>query len=167
MEKVLTENGEIAKAVGEGGEGDFEDTQAVIQVFAKTFFGDGAVEVLIGGGDEAEVDAEVVATTDAGEGFFFDEAEKFDLDGEGDFGNFVEEQGATGGTFEVAGFGGEGSGEGSFFVAEEFGFEKGFREAGAGEGDEGLLLTRAVVVDDFGGEGFADPGGASDEDGGG
>ena len=71
------ESGEIFNAFGQRGNRDFEDIEAIIEVFAKAACADFLAEGFIGGGDESEIDAEIFATADAGESSIFDEAEEF------------------------------------------------------------------------------------------
>ena len=51
---------------------------------------------------------------------FLDGAQQLDLHGQGQLGHFVQEQGATAGRLEQAGFVGVGTGKAAFLVAEEF-----------------------------------------------
>ena len=120
------ESGEIFNAFGQGGNRDFEDIEAIIEVFAKAACADFLAEGFIGGGDESEIDAEIFATADAGESSIFDEAEELRLNCWGDVGDFIEEERPALGAFDVTWACGAGTSEGIFFVAEEFAFEKCF-----------------------------------------
>ena len=87
---------------------------------------DGLFEVSVGGADDAGVGAEGFVGADAFEFAFLEYAEEFYLYGGREVADFVEEEGASGGLFDASFSGADGSGEGTFFVAEEFGFEESF-----------------------------------------
>ena len=71
--------GHIGGAFVEGGQGDFEDVQAVVEILPETSGADFVAEVFVGRGDEPEIDAQILASADAGEGALLDEAQKFRL----------------------------------------------------------------------------------------
>ena len=96
----------------------------------------------------------------------FEDAEEFGLGGGGHVADFVEEEGAVLGEFEAAGAAFDGTGEGAFFVAEEFAFDERFRHGGAIEGDEGAAGAGAEGVHGPGDEFLAGAAFAGDEDGG-
>ncbi|MPM45001.1 hypothetical protein SDC9_91686 [bioreactor metagenome] len=73
-------------------------------------------------------------------------AQQLDLDGQRQVADFVKEQGASIGGFEPADLGGEGSGEGAFFMTEEFAFHQVFRERAAVDGDERCAFAAAEFV---------------------
>ncbi len=93
-----------------------------------------------GGGDDAGVDINGLASADAFDAFFLEETEELDLERERNFADFVQEEGAAAGAFKAAFALGMGAGEGAFFVAEQFAFEEGFRNGAAIDGDEGGRL---------------------------
>ncbi len=64
--------------------------------------------------------------------------------------DFVQEQGATVGLFEPALASGASAGEGTLFVAEEFGFNQVFGNCSHVQGNEGMVRPGAVVVQRLG-----------------
>ena len=126
----------------------------------------GFFEVDVGGRDDAGIDGDFLASADTFDGLFLEEAEEFDLEGLGDFADFIEEEGAVAGGFDSAFALEVGAGEGSFFVAEEFAFEEGFGDGTAIDGDEGPVFAVAALVDGAGGHFLAGAAFAEDEDGG-
>ncbi len=166
FEEVGGKKGDVAVAVFEGGEGDVDDVDAEVEVFAEFALANPVFEVAVGGGDKTEVDVDRGFAADAFEAAFLKDAEEFDLERGVELGDFVEEEGAGVGEFEAAFATAGGAGEGAFFVAEEFGLEEGRGEGGAMDGDEGFLSARGEVVDGLGDEFLAGAGGAAQEDGG-
>ena len=104
------------------------DAQAVVEVLAEAAFGDFLFEVLVGGGDDADVHVAFFGAADGADFAFLEDAVELDLHGQGHVADFVHEEGAAVGGAEQALAIFVGAGEGAFHVAEEFGFEKGFRE---------------------------------------
>ena len=84
---------------------------------------------------------------------------------EGQFGDFVEEDGAAVGFFEITAAVVDGAGEGAFDVAEELGVDGPFRDAAAVDGDELAVPPAAVLMDDLRNVLLADAALARNEDG--
>ena len=164
-EEVFEEHGEVFAALAQRGKVDGEDAEAVVEVGAERFLVGHGFEVAMSGGDEADVGADGLVSTDAFEGLFLEESEDFGLEGEGHVADFVEEDGAAIALLEFADAAAVGTGEGAFFVTEEFGFQEVFGDGGAVEGHEGCLGAGAVLVDSAGDEFLAGAGFSSDEDG--
>jgi hypothetical protein len=136
-EEVGDEFGQVLEVLAEGRDGDGEDVDAVVEVFAEAALGDHGLEVAVRGGDEADVGADELVAADAVEGLAFEDAEELGLEVEGEFADFVEEEGAVVGHFEFADALADGAGEGAFLVAEEFGFDEVGGHAGGVHFDEG------------------------------
>ena len=98
--------------------------EAVEQILSEFPVGDGGFEVDMRGGDDADIDFDVLAAADARDGFFLQDAEEFRLRAHGEFADFVEEKRALIGLLEAADAARVGPGEGAFFVAEEFALEQ-------------------------------------------
>ena len=91
------------------------------------------------------------------------DAIQLDLHGEAHVADLVHEERATVSGLEKALAILVGAREGTFHVAEEFGFEEGFRESTAIDGDEGGLSAKAILVDGAGDEFFSGAAFAGDE----
>ena len=146
-EEVAGEGGDIEFAFAEGRGVEGDDVEAVIEIFAEAAGFDFGGEFAVGGGEDAGVEFDGLATADAFELALLEDAEEFGLELRGEFADFIEEDGAAGGGFELAGFAFDGAGEGAFFVAEEFAFEETFAEDGAVEGEEGAFGAVAGAMD--------------------
>lgn len=166
-DEVFGEGVDVGGAVAERGDFDREGAEAEVEVGAEAAFLDFAVEVAVGGGDDADVGFESLFATEALKAFLLDDAKEFGLEGGVEFADFVEEECAAAGAFEDAVAAGDGSGEGAAFVSEQFAFDQGRGEGGAVDGEEGLLRAAAVNVDAAGDDFLADAAFAEEEDVGG
>lgn len=165
VEAVERDEGDVAEAFAERGEGDGDDVEAVVEVGAESAGADFFEGVAVGGADDADVGGDVFVAADASEDAFLDEPEELGLEFEGHFADFVEEEGTAHGFFDGAGAAAVCAGEGAFFVAEEGGFDEFFGEGGHVEGDEGFGGAAGAAVDGAGDEFFAGAGFAGDHDG--
>ncbi len=121
---------------------DAHDIDAVVEVLTELAFGDELGEILVGGEDKARAQRGELAGAEAAELHLLQNAEQLDLGEEAEVADFVEEKRAAAGLLEVAFAGADGAGEGAFLVAEELGFDQGFRDGAAGDGDERRFWAR-------------------------
>src|SRR5687767_8708015 len=166
LAEVLGEDGDLLGAVAERGNEDVDDVEAIVEVLAEAALGHRALEVLVGGGDHADVDLDVAAGAQAGELAILQDVQELGLQGQGHLADLVEEDGAAVGELELAELALLGAGEGAALVAEELGLEELEGQGGAVDLDEGALAAGGAVVDGAGDELLADAGLAPDEDGG-
>jgi len=166
LHEVADEEREIFGALAEGGDLDGENVQAVKEVAAEGALGNKFREVLIGGGDNADVHALGAVAAEAFEFLLLEDAKEFGLEFEGKVADFIEKESAAVGELEAANFLADGAGESAALVAEEFGFEKAAGNGGAIDFDEGAIATRTEIVDGAGEEFFAGAGFAEKQDGG-
>ena len=165
-EHAAGEAGNICGALAQGGHGQGDDVEAVEEVLAEFALGDGGLEVVIGGGDDADIGLAGAGLADALVLALLEEAEEAGLDFEGEIADLIEEEGAAirGGDF-APGIG-ERAGEGALDVAEEFALEKLAGKAGATDGDEGVAAAGALLMDGAGHDALAGAALAEEEDGG-
>src|SRR5579864_1274337 len=97
-----------------------ELAEAVKQILAEAAFFDCGFEILIGSGDNADVDVNFAVAAETVEGLAIEHAQQFHLGLQLQFADFVEKKGALVGHFEEAWLGNIGSAESSFFISEEF-----------------------------------------------
>ncbi len=154
-DEEVYEGGDIVAAFAECGEVDGDNIKSVEEVFAKAAGGDFVLEVNIGGGDNADVDADGTSIADAFEFVFLENAKEFDLKLVADAVDFVEEDGAAVSGFEATGAIFDSAGEGAFGVSEEFAFEEAFGEGAAVDADEGAGGAGAEFVECASDEFFA------------
>ena len=89
---------------------------------------DGALEVLVGRGDDARVGADGLAAADAGELALLEDAQQLRLQVERHVGDLVQEERAAGRGLELADAALDGAGEGAPLVAEQLALEQLVRE---------------------------------------
>ena len=103
-------------------------------------------QVLVGGGNDANIDGQVVAGADRREALLLDHAQHFGLRAQAHVAHFVEEQRAAMGLFELARLVLQRAGKGSFDVPEKLAFDELFRNGGAVDFYKRLLGALAVIV---------------------
>jgi len=125
-----------------------EDVQAVIEVRPKrTLLGQGG-QILVGGGQDAHVHLPGLVAAEALEFPVLEHAQQLGLEPQRQLTDLVQKDGALAGLFETAGLGLVGAGEGTLLIAEQLRFQEIFRNGGAVDLDEGVVLAVGQVVDD-------------------
>ena len=163
--EVLGEGRDLLGPVAERGDEDIDDVEAVVEVLAKGPLGHRLFEVLVGGGDDADVDLDVAVGAQPRELAVLEHLQELGLERQGHLADLVEEHGAAIGELELARLPPVGPGEGAALVAEELGLEQRRRQSRAVDLDAGARAPDGGVVDGAGDELLADPGLAPDEDG--
>ena len=79
---------------------NWEDVKPVVEIFAKTAFGNFGGEIAICGGDDANIHFARLRTAYGFEFAFLQNAKKFRLQFEGELADFIEENGSTVGQLE-------------------------------------------------------------------
>jgi len=158
LDEVAHEERKIFGALAQRGDLNGENVQAVVEVTAKSAFGDALGKINVGGGNDADVNALGAIAAEAFEFLLLKDAKKFRLEFEGKIADFVEEERAAVGEFEAANFLTDGAGESAAFVAEKLGFEKAAGNGGAIHFDESAIAARAEIVDSTGKEFLAGAG---------
>ncbi len=125
---------------------DADDVQAMVEVLAKTPVGDARLEVLVGGGDDAHVDVDLLEAADAVETAVRQYAKQSRLQIGRHVADLVEEQRAAVGLFEAADAAVLRAGEGALLVAEEFRLEQLCGNGRGVDGHEGLVAAAAGAI---------------------
>ena len=136
----------IARPFGERGDAHDDLGEAVIEVVAEAAVGDHRIDVAMRRADDARVDGDRFPSADAFDDTFLQEAQQLDLERQRHVADFVEEQGAAGGLFDLAGRRLHRAGERTLFVAEQFAFEQSFGDGGAVDRDEGTGAPRRGLM---------------------
>ena len=166
LAEVLGEDGDLLGPVAERRDEDIDDVEAVVEVLAEASLGDGALEVPVGGGDDADVDLDVAAGAQAGELASCRTCRSLACSGRGISPISSRKMVPPSASSNLPGLSLVGAGEGAALVAEELGLEQLAGQGGAVDLDEGALARAAErVVDGAGDELLADAGLAPDEDG--
>jgi len=166
FEEVGSEEKNVVAAIAQGRNRERNGGDAEVEIFTKEFFTDAGGEIAVGGNDDAEVHVNGLRATDAFKAAFFEDAKELGLAGQGQFADFVEEEGAALREFDFADFAIAGAGEGAAFVTEEFVFEERVGNGGAIESDERLLAAMRKLMDGAGEEFLAGAAFAEKQNGG-
>ena len=120
--KMIGEKGHIFQPFPERRHVNMDDVEAVIQVFAKLLQVHHVFQVLIGCGNDPDINGDRVFPTYPVEFIVLQDAEDFGLQGQFHIADFIEKQGASIGLLKFPHFGFYGPGESAAFVAEQFRF---------------------------------------------
>ena len=164
-EEVADEIGDVLAALAERRQADRHHVEAEEQVLAEQALVDQDAEVLVGGGDDADVGLDRRSTADGGVFALLEDAKQPGLGLHRHVADFVEEQRAALGLLESAGAPRLGAGEGALLVAEELGFDQVARNCRHVDRDERPVAPLAVVVERAGDKFLAGAGFARDHDG--
>ncbi len=129
LQKVIGQQRDVFAALAQVRHADGNHVEAVIEIFAEKIFGDGFVEIAIGGGDDAHIDGNFAGAADRAHGALLQDAQQLHLHGQSHFADFVEEDGSAAGHFKQSALVLIGSGEGSLQIAEQFAFQQSFGKA--------------------------------------
>ena len=150
---MLGQQHDVVAALAQRRQLERHDVEPEVEVLAEPLGADQLGQLLVRGGQHADVGVNRLAAADADDRFFLEHAEQLRLAGEAHVADLVEEQRAAGGQLEFAGAGFVGIGERAFLVAEQLAFEQRFGERRAVDGDERMLAPPAAEVnaagDDF------------------
>ena len=103
-------------------------------------------EIAVGGGEYANVEPDGLAAADTFDLAFLDDTQQLGLQADLHFGNFVEQQRAVLGLFELTRVGGASPGKSPFFMAEQHGFEHVLRNRCAVDRNKRFVLARRMFV---------------------
>src|SRR5882757_8311470 len=117
---MMHKHGNVGSPVAQRGKMYGDDVQAEIKVLAEGAVAISGFQVAIGGGDNAYVDCDVRIAAYWPNFLLLQDAQELGLHFERQLANFIEEDCAAVGGLKETGFCFYGSGEGAFFVAEEF-----------------------------------------------
>ena len=131
IEEEIDQQRNIAATFAQRRDDQLEHAEAVVKIFTEFFLLHVALQILVGGGDHANIDFDLLRAADGHEGMAFENAEQLGLAFEGHLADFVEEQHAAVGLLEKADMVAIGAGEGAGFVAEELAFHQLVRDGGA------------------------------------
>ena len=115
------------------------DVEPEQQILAEGVLAHRFGQVAVRGGDDADIDRHRPGAADPVDHALLDGAQEFCLQPHFHLGDFVEQQRAAVGLFELADAARDRAGERAFLVAEQFGFQKRLRDRRAIDADERLL----------------------------
>ena len=160
----LDEQWNVIAALAERGQSQADDVEPVVEIGAERTTVDGCAQVLMGGGDDANVDADLIAPADALDHALFDHAEQSRLQVERQLSNLVEEYRATGRALDRADARSSSAGERALLVAEQLALDQRRRNRAAVDNDERSAAARARLMNGLRQQRLARPGLALDQD---
>ena len=101
-EKVLQQQGDILDPLAQGGNANRQHVQAVEEILAETAGGGQGLQVLVGGGNDADIAVNRGIAPHALELVFLQQPQQFRLRARGHVAHFVHEDGAAVGLLEFA-----------------------------------------------------------------
>ena len=150
VEEMAGQGGEVAAALPQGGQGDGEDVETVIEIGPELTGGDHGFEVAVGGGDDADIHLEGLLAAHPLDVPLLQGAQELDLEWQGGVADLVEEEGSEVCLFEAAEAALYGASESTLLVTKELRFDQGLRDGAEVDGDEGLVGARAELMDEAG-----------------
>src|ERR1700683_3050025 len=135
LEETFRQHHGIVVALAQRGRAKWDDVQAMKQVFSEIVLADGFDDVAIGGGDEADINAQFVIASHSRERAVFQEPQQLCLQWTAHVSDFVQEYRAAVGLFDSTEFLPDSAGEGASFMSEKLAFEEVFGDRGAVNAD--------------------------------
>ena len=143
----------LVTAITQGGQGDFQPVEPVVQVFAKAALLHAFQQIAMGGADDAHVDGLRLAT-DRHHQTVFKHTQQTSLHGQRHVADLIEKQRSAIGLLQLALHAFlAGTGKTAAAIAEQFTFNQAFRNRRAVERHKGLVGAQAGQMHRFG-EGF-------------
>src|ERR1051325_8308140 len=104
--------------MAQGGQGNREDAEAVVKIFAEPAFFHGGFERRVSGRDDADVQLDLAFASQPAHASIFEYAKQLGLGGQRHVADLIQQYGAVLGQFETSRTAFDGSREGAFFVTE-------------------------------------------------
>ena len=143
LEEVVGQQQDVGLALAQRRHEDREHVQPVVEILAELAGGDRLLEILVGGGDQADVGADGLGAAQPLELALLQHAQQLDLRREVQLADLVEEQRAAVGQLEAPLLGGVRAGERALLVAEQLRLDQVVRQRRAADLDERLLARAA------------------------
>ena len=124
LQKKLGKWQHVGKSFAKGWDTQFDDAQTEVQVRAKSPFLDGLFEVTIRRSYNTDIGPYRLVATEPFKGMALEDSQEFGLDFHAHLPEFIQEHRAGVSQFELADFSIRRTGEGTFFVPEEFAFQE-------------------------------------------
>jgi len=145
VQEMTGENRNVGGAVAQRRDEERNDVEAIEKILAETAVQNFLFEIFVGGGNDANIDADGLIGADRLEALLFEDAKNFGLGAKTHIADFIEEKCAAVGLGEFADFIVAGAGEAALDVAEEFGFDELFGMAAQLTSTKGPLLRKLAA----------------------
>ena len=121
---MFGEGNNVLRSLAQRWNTELELSEAMEKILTEAAVLDRSFEVLVGGGDDADVNFNLAVAAETVERLTVEYAQQLDLSLQLQLADFVKEKCALVGKFKETGLGGIGAAEGAFFVSEEFAFDE-------------------------------------------
>ena len=155
---MLDEQGDVGSPLLQRRDGDRHHLEPMVEITAEGARGNRILQVPVRGRENTDVDPCRRVGTDTGYFPGFQHPQELDLRRHRHVADLVEKQRASVGVFKLTDAVAGGVGERAPHMAEEFALQNVLAERGTVEGNEGLVLPRAVLMDGLGHEFFSGAG---------
>ena len=136
LQEKLSKWQHVGESFAKGWDTQFDDAQTEVKVRTKSPFLDGLFEVSIRRRYDTDIGPYRLVATEPFKGMTLEDSEEFGLDFHTHLPEFIQEHRAGVGQFELADFSIGRTGEGTFFVPEEFAFQERRRKGRAVDRDK-------------------------------
>src|SRR5579863_4357876 len=146
----MDEGLDITAPLAQGRHAQVHDVDAIVQILTEGSILDFSVELAIGGADDAHFHFLVFLSSDAAKLSILQQLQKLRLQSKIEFGNLVEKKRSAMRHLNASGLSAIRSGEGSFFIAEQFAFQQSPGYSRTVHFDEGPALPWREAVNHAG-----------------
>src|SRR5579871_5686416 len=147
VQEMFSQGNNILGPLAQRRNPELELTEAMKEVLAESSLPYGSFQILVGCGNDANVNLDLAVSTETIERLTVEHAQKFHLRLQLQFADFVQKKCSLVRQFEQSGLGAVGPAEGPFFIAEEFTFNQIFRKRGAIDVDPWAIAAVRRFVD--------------------
>ena len=140
-------------------------SETMKEILAEAAFAHRGFEILVGGGNDADIHLDLAMPAETVEGLAIEHAQQLDLRLQLQFADFVEEERALVGQFEESGLGSVSAAERAFFVSEQFALHQIFGKRGAVDVDPRTAAAMRRLMNRASDEFLAGTGLAGDQNG--
>lgn len=138
---------DVCAAFAQGRDLNGHHIEAIEQIFAEGSFPNAVGQVLVGRGDEPDVNGDRAGSPDPLKFSFLQDAQQFDLHRGRTLADFIEEQCTAIGDLKTSGLHLHGLGKRASFMAKELAFQYALCRCRTIDFDEGFFSARTVLVD--------------------
>src|ERR1700733_14456330 len=150
IDEMLCKDEDIVASFPQGGEGDRQTDEPVVEILAEVLALYFFQQILMGRNDDAYVNFCHAVAADTGDLPFLQYAEQLGLKVDIELADLIQEEGALVGLFEFSEPAGDGAGEGPLLMTEELAFNEVLWDGSDIDRDKRQLMTVRVIMDRLG-----------------
>ncbi len=154
---MIEQDGYVSRPFPQRRQNDRDHVEPVIKILSEAARPDRLFQVLIGGGNQPEINFLGGPAADALDDMLLQNPQQLALQTQSERANLVEKQGSTLRRFDVTGAGFMCVGKSALLMAKQFGLDQAFRKSGAVYADERLVPPGAAGDDGLSYQFFSGP----------